>query len=111
MNLNEIQRLIVANAERYSNKHNIETDLEWLLLKLTEECGEFANALLVYKQKCRQDKIVDETKAKENLDKELMDVFTTLLLLADNLDINLLKTLDADVLRKGKKYLESSNSL
>ena len=81
MDFSEIQKLTIANAERYSKKHNIDIDLEWLLLKITEENGEFANALLVYKKKCRQAKIVDDTVAKENLSKELIDIFTTVILL------------------------------
>lgn len=107
MDIKEIQKLIVANAERYSKKHEIDIDLEWLLLKLTEESGEFANALLVYTKKCRQEKIVNADEAKINLSDELADVFTILLLLADSLDVDLLQSLDNKVLKKGKKYLES----
>ena len=37
MDFTEIQKLTLANAERYSKKHNIDIDLDWLLLKLTEK--------------------------------------------------------------------------
>ena len=106
-----MQKLVVANAERYSKKHSINIDREWLILKLIEENGEFANALLVHTKKCRQEKIVDDALAKENLSKELADVFSTILLLADNLKIDLFKTLDEKVLQKGKQYLESQSEI
>lgn len=107
MDIKEIQKLVVANAERYSKKHNIDMDLEWLLLKLTEENGEFANALLIYTEKCRAAKVVSEDVAKENLSAELIDVLTIVVLLADRLDIDILETLEKKVLEKGRVYLES----
>lgn len=107
MDINEMQKLIVANAERYSEKHNIDVDLEWLLLKLTEENGEFANALLIYTEKCRDKKKVSPEEAKENLDEELMDVFTIVVLLADKLGVDILETLEKKVLEKGRQYLGS----
>lgn len=109
MDIREIQKLTIANAERYSKKHNIDIDLEWLLLKLAEESGEFANALLVYRKKCRQAKIVNDSVAKENLDKELVDIFTTLILLAENLEIDIFETLNKNVLEKGRRYVESES--
>lgn len=107
MDIKEIQKLVVANAERYSKKHNIDIDLEWLLLKLTEENGEFANALLIHTKKCRAEKVVSEDDAKENLSAELIDILTIVMLLADRLDINILETLEKKVLEKGRVYLES----
>lgn len=107
MDIKEIQKLVVANAERYSKKHNIDIDLEWLLLKLTEENGEFANALLIYTKKCRAEKVVSEDMAKENLSAELIDILTIVMLLADRLDIDILETLEKKVLEKGRVYLES----
>ena len=79
------------------------------LAKTNRESGEFANALLVYKKKCRHAKIINDSIAKENLDKELIDVFTTLILLTNNLNINIFETLNKNVLKKGKHYLESKS--
>lgn len=107
MDIKEIQELVVANSERYSKKHNIKIDLNWLLLKLMEENGEFANALLIYTKKCRPEKFVDSGTAKENLSSELIDIFTTIVLLADSLDIDILSSLNKKVLEKGRKYLKS----
>lgn len=107
MDFKEIEKLIIANAERYSKKHGIPIDLEWLLLKLVEENGEFANALLVYTKKCRQKKFIDDDVAKNNIANELADIFTIVVLLADKLDVNLLSSLNEKVLEKGRIYLES----
>lgn len=109
MDFSEIQKLIVANADRYSKKHGIEIDLEWLLLKLVEENGEFANALLIYSNKCRKEKMVSPDQAKADLSKELVDVLTTLILLGDKLDIDILESLNKHVLEKGKRHLESQS--
>jgi NTP pyrophosphatase (non-canonical NTP hydrolase) len=81
--------------------------LDWLLLKLVEENGEFANALLVYTKKCRKEKMVSNEVAKDDLSKELVDIFTTTILLADRLDIDLLKSLDEKVLQKAQEYLNN----
>ena len=107
MDFKEIQKLIIANTERYSKKHTIEVDLDWLLLKLIEENGEFANALLVYTKKCRKEKFVADDIAKKNLASELADILTIVVLLADKLDIDILSSLDKKVLEKGRGYLKS----
>ena len=53
--------------------------------------------------------MVEQTVAKENLDKEFVDIFTTLMLLADNLNIDILASLNKKVLLKGKTYLETQD--
>jgi len=107
MDFKEIQKLVIANAERYSKKHTIEVDLNWLLLKLIEENGEFANALLVYTKKCRKEKFVADDVAKKNLALELTDMFTIVVLLAHRLDIDILPSLHEKALEKGRDYLKS----
>ncbi len=105
MQFSEIQRLIHANAERYGKKHGIEMTREFLLLKLMEETGEFAEALLVCGKQCRAEKQLDDQEAREQLAAELADIFNIVVLLAHDLDVDLLAALDKKILEKGRAYL------
>lgn len=108
MEFNELKKLILANTERYSKQHNIEIDLYWLILKLMEESGEFANALLIHEKKCRASKIKSDEEDLDNLKKEISDVFTMVVLIAEKLNIDLIETLEEKVLKKGREYIENN---
>ncbi|MBI4592096.1 hypothetical protein HY733_01470 [Candidatus Uhrbacteria bacterium] len=105
MEFSEIQRLVKANAERYAKKHGVTFSRGVLLLKLMEETGEFAEALLVCDEQCRSEKKLPPTQAQEQLASELADVFNILLLLADHFEIDLLSVLEKKSLEKGRRYL------
>ncbi|MBI4435555.1 hypothetical protein HY630_02695 [Candidatus Uhrbacteria bacterium] len=105
MEFSEMQRLVKANAERYAKKHGVTFSREVLLLKLMEETGEFAEALLVCDDQCRAKKKLPPVEAREQLESELADLFNVVLLLADHFDIDLLKTLEQKTLAKGRQYL------
>ena len=106
MNLDEIQTLISANAERYAKKHGVTIDREFLFLKLMEESGELAEAMLIHEGQCRTRKKVDQAEANLQLENELADVLGTVLLMASVFDVDVLSALDRKTLQKGKKYLE-----
>lgn len=106
MQFSEIQRLVEANAERYAKKHSIEMNREYLLLKLMEETGEFAEALLVCDKQCRAEKHLSDEQARDQLEAELADVLNIVILLAGKLKVDLLSALDKKVLEKGRQYLK-----
>lgn len=64
MQFKKLENKIVENVMRYGKRHNIKIDKEFALAKLFEEVGEFSEALLIYKQKCRQVKKLSDKKAK-----------------------------------------------
>lgn len=105
MQFDEMQRLVEANAERYAKKHHLEMDRDFLALKLMEEMGEFAEAILIYDKRCRTEKCLSDEEARIHLQDELADVMNIVILLAKKLDIDLLAALETKVLEKGRAYL------
>jgi NTP pyrophosphatase (non-canonical NTP hydrolase) len=101
----ELQKLISANAERYAKKHDVTIDKTFLILKLMEESGELAEALLVCDKQCRTRKLKDASEAHTDLENELADVLGTVLLMATTFDVDVIAALERKTLHKGRKYL------
>ena len=74
MEFKKLQEKTVQNAINYGKNYNIEIDEDFALLKLFEELGEFAQAVLIHKKKSRPEKFVSEDLSKDELGKELADV-------------------------------------
>ena len=74
MEFKELQNKAVQNTIRYGKEYNIDIDKNFAILKLYEEVGEFAQAVLIYRKKSRPEKYISKENAKENLSKELADV-------------------------------------
>ena len=55
-------------------RDNIKASEDYLILKLTEELGEFVQSYLVHKKRCRPIKYISAQKSKRDLSKELADV-------------------------------------
>lgn len=110
MQFSEIQQLVEANAQRYAKKHGIEFTREFLLLKLMEETGEFAQAVSVCDNQCREEKQLPPEEAREQLASELADVLNIVLLLAHQFDVDLLAALEKKTLQKGRRYLAEQQS-
>jgi NTP pyrophosphatase (non-canonical NTP hydrolase) len=89
MEFKEIQKKVVDNAINYGKKYGIEIDEDFALLKLYEEVGEFAQAVLIHRKKSRPEKFVSEEKSKEELAKELADVIGLVMVNAHLLDVDL----------------------
>jgi NTP pyrophosphatase (non-canonical NTP hydrolase) len=69
-------------------KNNIATSEDYLILKLTEELGEFVQSYLIHKKRCRPVKYVDVKKSKRELSKELADVLGIILVIAKTMKID-----------------------
>ena len=93
MKFKELQNKAVQNALSYGKEYNIDVDEDFALLKLYEEVGEFAQAVLIYRKKSRPEKYISKENAKENLSKELADVLGMVMINAHLLDIDLEKAL------------------
>jgi NTP pyrophosphatase (non-canonical NTP hydrolase) len=70
-------------------RDNIIVSDDYLLLKLTEELGEFTQSYLVHKKKCRPEKYLSSQVSKKELSKELSDVLGLVLVIADGLKIDI----------------------
>jgi NTP pyrophosphatase (non-canonical NTP hydrolase) len=102
MEFKEIERLVLKNVKRYSKKYNIEIDDYFTILKLSEEVGELAQAFLVHKKKSRPSKFRPKNESKEDVAKELADVITVAITLANELDIDLEDALNKKCINKVK---------
>jgi len=74
MNFKEVEEKVIHNAMSYGQKYGIEIDEDFALLKLYEEVGEFAQAVLIHRKKSRPEKHVTEEASKKELANELADI-------------------------------------
>jgi len=69
MTFEEMQSGILKVAETYSERFNVEIDHDFAVLKLFEEVGEYAQAVIVHKKKSKPKKYVSEEEVKKTLEK------------------------------------------
>ena len=74
MEFKELQEKIITNAESYGKKYGVKIDEDFALLKLYEEVGELAQAVLIHRKKSRPEKHLPEEKSRAELAHELADV-------------------------------------
>jgi NTP pyrophosphatase (non-canonical NTP hydrolase) len=89
MDLKELETKITEIFEHRAKKDGITLTDDYLLIKLTEELGEFMQAYLIYQKRCRPEKYLAEPDAKKDLAKELSDVVCLCLIIAHKLNIYL----------------------
>jgi NTP pyrophosphatase (non-canonical NTP hydrolase) len=80
----KVTKVFLANTKR----DKIKVDSDYLVLKLTEELGEFVQSYLVHQKRCRPTKYLSTQESKKELSKELSDVLGLILVISKNLDIN-----------------------
>jgi len=102
MNFKILEKKIVKNAFDYGKRHQIEFTQDFAAIKLFEEVGEFAQALLIHQKKCRESKYVTEEISKQELGKELADVVGMAIVNAHLLGINLEEALDKKWIHREK---------
>ena len=88
MELQELQRKVSKVFLDNLKRDNIKISDDYLLLKLTEELGEFTQSYLVHKKRCRPEKYLSSQISKKELSKELSDVLGLVLVIATNLNID-----------------------
>lgn len=94
MNFKELQEKVFNNALSYGKKYNVNIDEDFALLKLYEEVGELAQAVLIHRKKSRPEKHVSEIISKQEIAKELADVVGMAIVNAKLLGINLEDAID-----------------
>lgn len=100
MEFKDIQQKVIQNALRYGKEFNVAIDRDFAVLKLIEEVGEFAQALLIHEKKSRPEKFLDETKSKEEVAKELADVVGMAIVNAHLLGIDIEAALEKKWIKK-----------
>ena len=99
----QLQEGILQVADQYSATIKAPLDEELALLKLFEEAGEFAQAVLIYRRKCRPEKYLDEETAKEFVAAELADILSVVVILARVYGIDLEKAVASKLFSKLQK--------
>ena len=94
MEFKEIENGVVQNAIRYGEEFGIEIDEDFALIKLYEEVGEFAQAVLIHRKKSRPEKHVSTDISKQEMAKELADIVGMVMVNAHLLGINLEEAID-----------------
>ena len=102
MDFKELQQKVVKTALDYGIRHDLQIDKDFAIIKLFEEVGELAQAILIHEKKCRKSKIVPEDASKKELAKELADVVGLAILNAHLLDIDLEDAIDKKWINKEK---------
>lgn len=102
MNFKTLEQKIIKNAFGYGKRHQIKIDQEFAAVKLFEEVGEFAQALLIHQKKCRESKFVSQEISKQELGKEIADVIGMAIINAHLLGINLEEAIDKKWIHKEK---------
>lgn len=102
MDFKELEKKVVQNAMRYGKKHNIRIDEDFALLKLYEEVGELAQAVLIHRKQSRPEKHVSPEISKKELAKELADIVGMAIVNAHLLGIDLEEAIDKKWITKEK---------
>lgn len=102
MDFKELEKGVIKNAQNYGQKYNIKIDEEFALLKLYEEVGELAQAVLIHRRKSRPEKHIEEEISKKEVAKELADVVGMTIINAHLLGIDLEEAIDKKWINKEK---------
>ncbi len=102
MQFQDLQTQLIENTLRYGAKYNIKIDQDFALLKLYEEVGEFAQAVLTHRKMSRPEKHLSEEESKKQLGRELADVIGMAIVNAHLLGIDIEDALVRKWIKKEK---------
>jgi NTP pyrophosphatase (non-canonical NTP hydrolase) len=94
MTFEEMKNGILKVAEAYSKRFNVKMDHDFAVLKLFEEVGEYAQAIIVHKKKSKPEKYISEEEAKKRLGEELADIIGMAIINADLFGIDIQKSIN-----------------
>jgi NTP pyrophosphatase (non-canonical NTP hydrolase) len=100
MDFQELRSRVLEHARAYSAKYGVVIDEDFALLKLCEEVGELAQAVLIARGRSRPDKVRPEAEAKAAVAYELADIVGMAIVAADLLGVDLEKAMALKWLRK-----------
>lgn len=76
-------------AEYYGERHGVTIDQDFAVLKLYEEVGEYAQAILVHRKKSKPERHRSEEESKKLLADELADIIGLAIMNANLFEIDL----------------------
>lgn len=93
MTFDEMQNGILEVAKIYGKRFDVDIDQDFAILKLYEEVGEYAQAVLIHRKKSKPEKYKSAKETKEMLGEELADIIGMVIVNADLFGINLKKAI------------------
>ncbi|HOY55995.1 MAG TPA: MazG nucleotide pyrophosphohydrolase domain-containing protein [bacterium] len=81
---NKSSKVFLNNLKR----DHIKINDDYLVLKLTEELGEFVQSYLIHKKRCRPEKYLSAHDSQKTISKELADVLGIIFVIAKILKID-----------------------
>jgi NTP pyrophosphatase (non-canonical NTP hydrolase) len=89
MTFQEMQKGVLAVADKYGKRFGIIIDQDFALLKLYEEVGEYAQAVLIHRKKSKPNKLRSEEDSKNLMAEELADIIGLAIMNAELFGIDL----------------------
>ena len=89
MELKQLQEKITNIFLSNLKRDKIKVNDDYLILKLTEELGEFVQSYVVHNKKCRPEKYLPPDKSKKEMAKELSDVIGLVFVISTVLKIDI----------------------
>jgi NTP pyrophosphatase (non-canonical NTP hydrolase) len=102
MDIHALTTKLFKLSQQYTTRYNIERSEEWVVLKLTEEVGEFVQAFLQCSQQSRKE--ISAREAKSALEDELADVLGMVLVASKEFDLDI----EAGLHRKWFRHQEDN---
>ncbi|MEW6185220.1 MAG: hypothetical protein AB1585_05710 [Thermodesulfobacteriota bacterium] len=93
MTFQEMQKGVLAVADTYGKHFGITMDQDFALLKLYEEVGEYAQAVLIHRRKSKPEKFKSEEESKKLVAEELADIICLAIMNAELFGIDLEKAI------------------
>ena len=93
MTFTEMQKAVMRIGEIYGERFDVRIDEDFVLLKLYEEVGELAQAVLIHRKKCKPEKYVSHEESKQMIANELADIIGLTILNAGLLGVDLEKAI------------------
>lgn len=89
MELKKLQKDAAEVFIKNLKRDNIRVSDDYLILKASEEFGEFIQSYLIHKKRCRPVKYLNVEQSKKEMAKELSDVLGLILVIAKHLGIDI----------------------
>lgn len=89
MQFTQLCEKVLQVYDRYAEENDIPVNQDYAVLKLVEEVGEFAQAVIIQRGMCRAEKRVPPRMAKAAVAAELSDILGLTILCADRLGVDL----------------------
>ena len=96
----EFQREILKVAEEYGQRFDVKIDQDFTVLKLCEEIGDYAQAVLIHRKKSKPAKLVSREASKKQLANELADIVGLAIINASLFGVDLEEALKEKWLRQ-----------